>query len=52
MCDSHQERRVGLCKGNILKPEVMEGNAATQQAANRWEEANLKSQSDIMLAFS
>ncbi|XP_043464042.1 uncharacterized protein LOC122499653 [Leptopilina heterotoma] len=38
--------------GTKVKPVVREGDEASQQAAERWVEADLKAQSDIILAMS
>ena len=42
----------GYVSSKIVKPEVVQGNEASQQATNNWEEADLKAQSDIVLAIS
>ena len=42
----------GYVSGKIVKPEIVQGNEASQQAANKWEEADLKAQPDIVLAIS
>lgn len=42
----------GYAVGTILKPEVVEGDAVLAQAAERWTQADLKAQSDIVLAMN
>lgn len=38
--------------GTVTKPVIIEADPTTQEAANRWTDADLKAQSDIILAMS
>lgn len=41
----------GYASGTVTKPALVAGDAASQEAVNKWVEADLKAQSDIILSM-